>query len=232
MATTLGVTEMLPSVPGVYQIKNKANNRIYVGSSVNLSRRHKEHFRLLILNKHPNHFLQNDFNKNPNFFSFFIIEFCERENLLSTEQKWLNVLFDNQKECYNFSNEARARFGEHSIQTKQKISSALINKPKSKDHRLKINQSKEKFSKPIYQATLDGEILEKFKSISFASKSTNIAKPSIMSVLKNKRFQAGGFLWVSEIDEVIFAKERYLQNKNMELLRKRNQFSINNPRKK
>lgn len=232
MATTLGVTEMLPNVAGIYQIRNPSNDRIYIGSTINLARRYKEHLYSLLNNNHSNLFLQNDFNKSGKNFLFLILERSTKEQILCLEQQYLSVLYDEQKRCYNFSKFARARYGKHSLQTKKKISNSLKNKPKTKEHRMKISLNKKEISKSVLQYSLLGELINSFGSISQASKQSNIAKASIMKVLNRERYQAGGFLWVHRIEEAKVAKERYLQNKNIEMVRKRNQLLLRNPRKK
>lgn len=233
MATTLDVSEMLPTKSGVYRIRNKQNGRVYIGSSINLPRREREHFQLLKRNSHTNHFLQNDFNKetNPDFV-FEILKTCKSTDVLSEEQTILDQVFDNQKNCYNLSPKAVARYGKHTISTKQKISSALKGKPKTEQHVQKMISDKAKVSKSVYQISLSGTLIKRHRSISNASKNSGIAKASITSVLNEKRYQAGGFLWVSDIEKVCFAKRRYLKNREKESKRKSKEFSLNNPQRK
>jgi hypothetical protein len=53
--------------PGYYILKNLANNRIYIGSSSNISCRIKRHIKNLENNKHKNKELQHDWNFGHNF---------------------------------------------------------------------------------------------------------------------------------------------------------------------
>lgn len=48
--------------PTIYGIKCNITNKIYVGSTKNISRRLSKHFSLLYRNEHPNKTLQNDYN--------------------------------------------------------------------------------------------------------------------------------------------------------------------------
>ena len=48
---------------GIYFIRNKINNKIYVGSSKNLYNREKEHFSDLRKGKHHNIYLQRAYDK-------------------------------------------------------------------------------------------------------------------------------------------------------------------------
>lgn len=51
-------------VAGIYCIKNLLNNNMYIGQSIDIERRLKEHQSRLLNNKHKNKHLQNSFNKN------------------------------------------------------------------------------------------------------------------------------------------------------------------------
>lgn len=48
---------------GIYQITNKVNGNCYIGSSVDLQRRRKQHFNSLANDIHVNARLQNAYNK-------------------------------------------------------------------------------------------------------------------------------------------------------------------------
>ena len=91
---------------GIYQIRNKVNNKIYVGSANDLQARRREHLYDLINNKHHNSHLQNAFNKyGEKNFIFEVIEFCDLDNKFIFEQYWINTLDScNKKIGYNISN--------------------------------------------------------------------------------------------------------------------------------
>jgi group I intron endonuclease len=60
---------------GIYKILNIKNNKVYVGSSINLSNREYKHFWMLTNNSHDNLYLQNSFNKfGKDFFKFEVLE--------------------------------------------------------------------------------------------------------------------------------------------------------------
>lgn len=79
---------------GIYMITCSANNKIYIGSAVNLKIRWKRHRNELINNKHVNVILQNAFNKyGLESFSFEIIEIVDDgTNLFEREQHYLDTL--------------------------------------------------------------------------------------------------------------------------------------------
>ncbi len=79
---------------GIYIIKNIVNNKVYVGSSINIKNREYKHFWMLNRGIHDNIPLQNSYNKyGRDSFIFEVKEFCddsilvERENFYISEYK-------------------------------------------------------------------------------------------------------------------------------------------------
>lgn len=153
---------------GVYQILNKANGKIYIGSSANLIKRKNEHFRLLKKNKHKNRYLQFSFNKNPNVFKFKVIEYVALSSLLIREQFYLDRYFDNQNSCYNMN-------------------------PRSESSKGRISTN----IKKVYMFNKQGQKINEFSSILEASKITGISSASISLCANGKLKSAGGFIWSS-----------------------------------
>lgn len=82
-----------PTPIGVYAIVNVVNGRLYVGSTVDLTRRASQHWRALEDNLHHNRELQYSFtNHGPHAFTFIVLERCSEDQLMAVEQKWLNRL--------------------------------------------------------------------------------------------------------------------------------------------
>lgn len=78
---------------GIYQIINIDNNKYYLGSSHNISKRFKRHIRELKNNKHHNIHLQRSFNKyGESKFRLKILTTCNKNNLIDLEQKYLDKL--------------------------------------------------------------------------------------------------------------------------------------------
>ena len=78
---------------GVYQIKNKVNDKSYIGSSINIKNRLYKHLWMLKNNKHDNVYLQSSFNKyGENSFEFNILEYCDESKLIITENKYIELL--------------------------------------------------------------------------------------------------------------------------------------------
>ena len=83
---------------GIYRITNTTNGKFYIGSTKDLSRRKKEHFRLLEKNKSHCLILQRAYNKYGNLsFVFEVLAFCPVKYLFKLEQWFV----DNLKPQYN-----------------------------------------------------------------------------------------------------------------------------------
>lgn len=110
---------------GIYKIKNTLNNKVYVGSSINIEKSWTEHIRSLQKHSHRNQYLQRAWDLHgENVFEFSIIEECLGEELLVFEQKWLNEYqsFEPEK-GYNICESAGNTLGrKHTDESKLKIS--------------------------------------------------------------------------------------------------------------
>ena len=121
---------MLPKVTGVYQIKNLANGKRYIGSSASqkgVGGRWIIHKSLLNRNIHPNKKLQNAWNKyGEDSFVCEILEVCDRSQCLNREQYYLNARLAGEKFVelgYNISRSAHSTLGyQHSDLSKAKMS--------------------------------------------------------------------------------------------------------------
>lgn len=94
----------MTKIQGIYIIKNKINEKIYIGSSFNINNRFKQHKYLLMNNKHKNKYLQNAWNKYGEYnFEFSIIKetVLDRNSLLKLEQDYIDVI--NKKLIYNLT---------------------------------------------------------------------------------------------------------------------------------
>lgn len=116
---------------GIYIIKCNANNKVYIGQSINLSQRLNEHKNKLIRGVHNNKHLQNAFNKyGQKTFIFDVLEVLQEENY---NKEKLNILeieyiskFESNKRNKGFNIENGGNsVGKIGEETKKKISLAL-----------------------------------------------------------------------------------------------------------
>lgn len=75
-------------ISGVYMIHNKANNRVYIGSSKDIERRIKTH--KLHLNKgcHSCRLMQKHYDENPNDFEFMILKEINEDKYLTSAERY------------------------------------------------------------------------------------------------------------------------------------------------
>lgn len=168
---------------GVYRIQSKVHkDRLYIGSSVNIKDRWRQHRMYLRNNDHHSLKLQRHYNKyGLDDLCFSIIEefqFTTKEFLLSREQFYLDSLHP----FYNNSPTASSTLGVKMVFTeehKKKISESLKGRKKSKEHvanltgkkrsaetRLKLSESRRKLdisgaNNPRYGKKLSDETKKK-----------------------------------------------------------------------
>ena len=108
---------------GIYQIRNLVNNKIYIGSSIDLYNRKAVHFSYLGSNQHHSIYFQRAYNKygiEP--FIFEVLIYCDEENCLLFEQRFLDYYW-NKGILYNINPTAGNSLGiKHTDETKLKIS--------------------------------------------------------------------------------------------------------------
>jgi len=98
---------------GVYQVKNLANGKVLLGTSLNLEGPLNRHRFMLKINSHPNKELQKDWNElGPDQFAFEILEVVQvqdhpnfnlKDELTLLEQIWLEKLQPLGERGYNLN---------------------------------------------------------------------------------------------------------------------------------
>lgn len=127
-----------PKKIGIYQIKSNLNNRIYIGSSIDIRRRWKIHKSQLSLGNHHSIILQRHYDKyGKDDLVFSILELCEEDNLIKVEQAYL----DHKKPYFNIRKTADSNKGiVRSEETKQKLRKYNLGKKLSEETKLKMSK--------------------------------------------------------------------------------------------
>lgn len=130
---------------GIYEIVNWEDGKAssYVGSSVNIEKRWREHKCLLRHGTHDNSHLQRAWDKyGADAFVFSVLEEVGEDMLLVMEQEYLDDYFDR-GHCYNIAicAEAPMRGVALTDEHKRKLSEAHKGKRHSKEHVRKISEA-------------------------------------------------------------------------------------------
>ena len=151
---------------GVYQIKCNKNGKCYIGSSININARCRNHLSLLKTGKHYCQYLKIDFFKyGESSLTFSVLKTVTNpDELIKAEQKWLDLL----KPEYNICPVAGSTLG-------VKVS----------------DETKAKIGKPVKCL----EENKTFKSAMDAARYYLIAPSNITRVCRGNLKKCGGFHW-------------------------------------
>ncbi len=187
----------------IYLIKNKLNNKIYIGSAVDGKRRFYHHRFYLNKNSHHNIKLQNAWNKygEENFVFEIIERLKDKNNLIEREQYYLDKLLFAQEFIIN-KDKRFYKLGYNICPT----ASSNLGRIFSEKIRLKL-------AKKIKQYDLNGNFLRVWNSMSEAARECNTSAGHICECCKsnpdkdgNYNYSAGGFIWKYEEDNTIVNK--------------------------
>lgn len=196
----------LSTHPCIYRIDCTSSNKFYIGSAKNLRIRARDHVNKLKRNGHPNALLQNSWNKyGKDTIVFSVVELCSVENLLLTEQKHIDLSYDNQIKCMNLCPTAGSRIGfKHTEATKALMSKAAEGVKKSAEHIKNMTCTKqEKYGNPVSQLDEKNNIIAIFPSTREAARQLKTQHASIASAASGagRHKTAGGYRWSYIIKE-------------------------------
>lgn len=172
---------------GIYWIKNKINNLIYIGSSKDIGSRIIKHFSQLRTQKHPNHLLLADFNKyGQDAFEFGVYELTDCD-LSDKERDYqnqfeLSMLYNLQVKGSHRSDAQRL-----ACKTSDKASHKTV-EYRAKMKALKSNKIG-KFDR------YSGKLVEIYQNSDEACTKTNLAKSTILGACNGSKKSAGGYIW-------------------------------------
>lgn len=138
---------------GVYEILNKVNDKRYIGQSVNIYKRWKQHKNKLNENAHRNSYLQNSWNKyGEENFKFSILCECSIEDLDDNEKKYIcKYNTCDRKYGFNIDNGGNSN-KTLSEETKEKIRQSRLAENLSAETRKRMSESAKKRCTPEWRA--------------------------------------------------------------------------------
>ena len=114
---------MNSKIKGIYKITNTKNNKVYIGSSIDIEKRWQEHINSLKKNRHHSAKLQRSYNatSDKTVFNFELIEEVEDKSILFTREQYYIDLFDAFKSGYNCCGEVNnPRYTEKNVEKAKK----------------------------------------------------------------------------------------------------------------
>ena len=197
---------------GIYKITNKVNGKVYIGQSIHIEKRWRQHCKT-----------KDDFSIHraiqkygPENFNFEVLLECPAEMLNNWERDMI-ALYDcispkgynltEGGEGYKCSEETRLKMSKASknrdyywmrnryvsAETRQKISNNNCNKD-PEVRRRKAMAMRSKYTK-ILQYDLNDNLIREWELISDISKSLNIKSGNIYNVLSGRQKTTGGYKW-------------------------------------
>jgi group I intron endonuclease len=145
---------------GVYRITNIVNNKVYIGQSINIKARWKEHINALRRGDSRCTLLQRAWNKyKEHNFTFEILELCTEEELDFVEIKYIK-LYNAVNNGYNIESggNKNKRLSE---ETKKKLRESHLGKKMSEETIQKMSNSRMGSKNPMYGKTHSPEARKK-----------------------------------------------------------------------
>lgn len=131
---------------GIYCIKNKLNNKCYIGQSNNIKRRWRRHLTTIKHKKLPIYLALDKYGIDN--FEFTILEECKTEELNDKEGYWINLFNTMSPNGYNLTSGGGSG-GTRSKDTRMKISIALTGENNPMYGKEFSTQHKERLSKSL-----------------------------------------------------------------------------------
>lgn len=141
----------------IYVILNTQNNKVYIGQSINLRKRWRNHKTSLRRGDHPNRHLQAAWNKyGEKSFKFKKLEYCLIEEIDAREQHYLDIYMPRGM-CYNNAIDAKvpARGLSPSAETRRKLSEAGKGHIVSAETRRKLSEATKNSSPELVRKRAD-----------------------------------------------------------------------------
>ncbi|CAK7919978.1 putative GIY-YIG endonuclease (mitochondrion) [[Candida] anglica] len=161
---------------GIYMWTNKLNNKKYMGSSVDLKRRLLEYYNVNRMTKEKSMpicraLIKYDYHN----FSFFILEFCKMDDLMSKELYFFEKYLPEYNTLKMPGSPSRGSGWKHSEKTMEKTRKLMEERTKSSEYLDKLVKA-QSGNMEMEALDLNTNITTKYHSINEASRITNMSK--------------------------------------------------------
>lgn len=148
---------------GVYAWVNKINNKIYVGSGDPLYTRLSDYYQKWYLISRDNLYIIRALNKYTMAnFSLHILEYTNSENLISCEQKWINIL----KPEYNTNpNAGNSKGYKHTKESLDKMRNLALGRTHTEEVKRTMSENRRNENNPFFGKKHSSETIQKFKEL-------------------------------------------------------------------
>lgn len=137
---------------GIYEIRNKSNGKVYIGSSIKIEQRWGEHRRSLTAGTHGNGHLKSAWLKyGADSFSFSVIEYVpDILMLIVREQYWIDARDASGNNGYNINPTAASQLGKkHSEQGRRNMALAQTGRKHSNETRALMSIAQKSLNKTL-----------------------------------------------------------------------------------
>jgi len=195
---------------GIYCFENLVDGKKYIGQSINIERRYKEHFRFLEKEEcgDENKYFWNALKKyGIQNFSFYILEECHQDLLNDLEVKYIKELNSHKTENgYNVSwgGNSPMRGIEKSVETRMRMSNSKKGKLLGKDNPNYGNKMSEDSKKKISEANSGRVRSEEAKKKALETRIENNGRwdgknhPNFSKKFKKSSSQYIGVFWIKK----------------------------------
>lgn len=171
---------------GIYHITVERHN--YIGSSVDLRSRLRNHIWAMTSEKHRNIIVQNCYNKyGLDKFYFEILEYCEKDIRIEREKYYINLFNPDLNVTDPVSLKRDKTFSQH------------VSISKKAYYKTHITTSRI----PIYQYTIAGDYIAEFSSATEVAKLFSIEVSAVCAAVNGRSKTCKGFQWRKEKFEKI-----------------------------
>jgi len=175
--TTINKNVDVPSKSGIYLIRNLINGKVYIGQTINIKQRIRQHINKFKRGKHYNSYFQASMDKyGMHNFELLVLELCERENLSNLESKYIKQYKSYKKDKgYNMTLDCNT----HIYSTRKIIGS------KNRELLIKNNINKTANARRVNQYSLNGEFIKTWKSSKEVNQKLGISIGNLNSYLND-----------------------------------------------